>query len=74
MRFARWQGGAQALAGTGASVSRICPRQSQLSTCCQTRMKIRVLGGGTPHCLRYRRVMLLMCSNVAIDLLNAGGY
>jgi len=37
-------------------------------------MKIRVLAGGTPYVLRYRRLMSLACSNVTIDLLNAAEY
>ncbi len=37
-------------------------------------MKMRVLAGGTPYVLGYRRVKSLACSNVAIDLRNAGEY
>ena len=74
VRLARWPCSSQALAGTRASVSRICPRHSQPSTFCQAPMKMRVLAGGTPYFLMYRRVMSLTCSNVAIDLLDPGEY
>ena len=45
MRLARWPCCGQALAGTRASVSRICPRQGRPATCCQARMKKGVLAG-----------------------------
>ena len=64
-RMTRWPRSTQTRAGTRAPVSGICPRHSHPSTCCQERMKLRVLAGGTPYFLMYRRVMSLTCSTGA---------